>query len=121
MNPLFFAIISILLVAVSQFLFKKGVSELNTELQAYPSLVQKVVKAMFKPTIFGGLVLNGIAAFFWLLALSDLELSFIFPFLALNYILIPVGASILYNEKLTSNRVIGIFVICVGVLVIAFS
>ncbi|MEM9722683.1 MAG: hypothetical protein AAGA10_25680 [Bacteroidota bacterium] len=121
MNPIFYAVVSILLVATSQFLFKQGVSELSDELQEVPSIWQKAIKAMFKPTIFGGLALNGIAAFFWLLALSDLELSFIFPFLALNYILIPVGASILYKEELTSNRVIGIFVICAGVLVIAFS
>lgn len=120
MSPIFYAVISIVLVATSQFLFKKGVSGLSEDLKE-GTLIQKALRVFLKPSIAGGLGLNGLAAFFWLLALSSLELSYIFPFLALNYIIIPVGASIFYQEKLTRNRMIGIVVICIGVLVIAFS
>lgn len=121
MNPLFYALLSILLVACSQFLFKKGVDAFK----ATPVKKQKKWKDWFliflKRDIFLGLFLNGVAAFFWLLALSDLDLSYIFPFLALNYIIIPIGAAFLFQEKLSRLRVIGIVVICFGVLLIAYS
>jgi len=118
MSPIFYVILSIVLVATSQFLFKKGVSHSVSERS---SAMQKALAIFFQPAILGGLFLNGIAAFFWLLALSDLELSYIFPFLALNYIIVPLGASIFYKEEITRMRIFGIVVICIGVIVIAFS
>ena len=121
MNPLIYAFSSIILVAISQFSFKRGVNEINNQpKRTYPNKFRWLLSFIKKPIVFG-LFLNGIAAFLWLLALSDLELSYIFPFLALNYILIPVGAALLYREHLSRYRILGILIICGGVLIIAFS
>ena len=121
MNPIIYAFLSIVLVATSQFLFKKGVTEIGKTDKPYNNKLWGLIYKYAKKSIIIGLALNGVAAFFWLLALSDLELSYIFPFLALNYIIIPVGASFLYNERLSRIRMLGIMVICVGVLFVAFS
>lgn len=122
MNSIIYVIASILLVTVSQLLFKKGVSQLAG--QPKPpgqSRVRHLVGMVFQPMIFGGLFLNGLAAIFWLLALSRLELSYIFPFLSLNYILIPVGAALFLGEHLSRYRRIGIAIICGGIFLVALS
>ena len=121
MNPLFYVFISLLLVAGSQFLFKAGVLNLNAGQKEDQPFWLKWIMVFFKKNIILGLALNALAAVFWLLALSDLELSYVFPFLALNYVIVPVGASFLYHEKLSRTRITGIIIICIGVLCIAFS
>jgi len=121
MNPLLYVFISLSLVATSQFLFKKGVMELDFKENTRREILLKWMFVFFRKPILAGLFLNALAAVFWLLALSDLELSYVFPFLAINYVLVPVGAAILYKEKLTRTRIIGIIIIILGVLVIARS
>ena len=121
MNPFLYAFLSILLVAASQFLFKKGVMEVAKQEKPERPRWQSLFYAFFEKFIIAGLLLNAFAAVFWLLALSDLELSYVFPFLALNYVIIPIGSSVLYREKLTPKRLLGIGIICIGVLLIALS
>ena len=119
MNPIFYVIFSILLVTASQLLFKKGTVQYAR--QAPRTFAQRAVFMLLQEHIVAGVILNGIAAFFWLLALSSLELSFVFPFLSLNYILIPVLAKYFFRENLSKFRLIGIGVISIGIFLIALS
>ena len=121
MNPHIYLFLSILMVAASQFLFKKGVSNLSDRNSNAKKTIADYVKMVFEKHIFTGLALNGFAAVCWLLALSHLDLSYVFPYLSLNYILIPVGAYFLFREKLSLNKFIGIAIICGGIFLIALS
>ncbi|MEZ4826769.1 MAG: EamA family transporter [Bacteroidia bacterium] len=120
MNPHIYLFSSIILVTLSQFAFKKGVS-LPEDTSEDAGIIQKVIKMLFQRHIIAGLLLNGVAAVFWMLALSSMELSYVFPFLSLNYILVPIGARLIYNEKISNYRKIGIGIICAGIFLIAFS
>ncbi|MDX2286244.1 MAG: EamA family transporter [Bacteroidia bacterium] len=117
MISLVFLVTSIVLVAVSQLMLKQGVVVRERKGAAAGGML----KMLFEPWVFGGLALNGVAAGFWLIAISRLELSYAFPFLSLNYILIPLGASYFFKENISRYRMIGIGVICLGVIMIAFS
>ena len=123
MNPLYYIFLSIFFNTCSHLLFKKGVvtktDSGNGSLAT--NSATSIIGMLFHPPIFFGLVLSGLAAVFWLFALSHMDLSYVFPFLSLNYILIPVLASIFYKEKLSHARLAGIGIICVGVVLIAFS
>lgn len=118
MNPLLFVVASILLVAISQLLFKKGA----TGLQAlHAPLIRRIAGMLLQRHILLGLLLNALAAVCWLLALSRLELSFVFPFLSLNNILIPILAALFFQEKLSRTRLFGILCICIGIFLTALS
>ncbi|PSR13193.1 MAG: hypothetical protein DA408_00300 [Bacteroidetes bacterium] len=121
MNPLVYAVASISLILVSQILFKKGVLYLELRPDSSAGLLLRLWRMVFQKHIFSGLSLNVVAAGCWLLALSHLELSFVFPFLSLNYILIPVFSTILFHEQLSNYRLLGIGVICTGIFLIALS
>lgn len=109
------------MVAASQFLFKRGVGILAEMPEKENKGIVDYVKMVFQPHIFFGLALNGFAAVSWLLALSHLELSYVFPYLSLNYILIPIGAYFLFKEELSAKKFIGIAIICCGIFLIALS
>lgn len=120
MNTVFCLLLSIFFNTTSHFFFKKGVITANSDgLQLQRIMLIK--KYMSQPALWVGLLLNGIAAFFWLIALSLVDLSYAFPFLSLNYIFIPIGAVLLFQERLSTARVVGICVICIGLFLIAVS
>ena len=111
MNALPLAFVSVGLMAVSQLTFK-----------AASHRSQSGVTGMLRqPQVLGALGLNGIAAILWLLALSRLDLSYAAPLLCLNYLLVPVGAFVLFKEKVSRRRISAILVICTGVLICLFN
>ncbi len=58
---------------------------------------------------------------FWLLALSREELSFAYPFASLSYILMLIASWQLFRENISGMRLLGTFVICVGVVLTSLS
>ena len=72
------------------------------------------------------IVLLGIGAyviggFLWFYSLSLNELSFAYPFLSLNYILILFISILYFNESVNLIRWLGVSVICLGVIIISRS
>jgi drug/metabolite transporter (DMT)-like permease len=63
----------------------------------------------------------GIATALWLLALSDLNISYAFPLLSLNYPIVAFLARFCLKERVPASRWAAIAVICCGVILIAQS
>lgn len=64
---------------------------------------------------FGG------ATVLWLLALSGLNISYAFPLLSASYILVALLARLFLKENVSAMRWVSISVICLGVILIAWS
>jgi drug/metabolite transporter (DMT)-like permease len=73
------------------------------------------------PLVLLGLGLYGIGALAWIVVLSRLDLSLAYPFLALNFVLIPLVSQFVFAETIPVARWMGIAVICVGILLVARS
>jgi len=112
MPEILIAFASILMVAVSQLLFKSAMSD--TRRLAENRGIGKIV---FHPKIVLGLVLNLASALCWIVALRKLQISFLYPMLSINYLLVPLGAWWLFGERLSKRRCIAVCVICLGVFV----
>jgi multidrug transporter EmrE-like cation transporter len=63
----------------------------------------------------------GLSAFLWLVVLSRLDLSYAYPFLALNLVLITLVSWIVLGEMIPTLRWLGLGLICLGVVVVARS
>lgn len=117
------AFLSIGLMAVSQLVFKAASRQVAGNPAApMPVAAKGALMAMItQPRVVMALGLNGCAAICWLLALGQLDLSYAAPLLALNYLLVPAGAFILFRETISARRLVAIAVICTGVLMCLFS
>lgn len=73
------------------------------------------------PWVLGGLLLYGVGALAWIAVLSRLDLSYAYPFLALNFVLIAIVSRLFLGESVPWDRWLGIAVICVGILLVARS
>jgi small multidrug resistance pump len=103
-------VLSVVLIAVSQLLFKSAATATATGERSPRGFLSH-------PRILLGLALNGIAAACWIVALRKLEISYLYPILSVNYLLVPLGAHWCFGEKLGAQRLAAIGVICLGVFV----
>ena len=74
-----------------------------------------------EPLVLLGLACYVLAALAWIAALTRLDLSFAYPFLALNFVLVALSASLILGESIPLLRWVGIGVICAGILLVAQS
>lgn len=111
---------SILCGVAGQFSLKVGVSRLGAlTLGGARYLPTFVLGLLLNPLVFLGLSLYAVGAFLWMTVLSRVDLSFAYPFLALNFILVLSGSALFLHEPLPLNRLAGTALIVLGVLVIA--
>lgn len=107
---------SVLLGVCGQLSMKKGVSLLpEVSITSIPS----ILKTIFQPYVFCGLVLYGISAVIWLYVISKFPLSVAYPMLSMGYVLVMVLSCILFKEPLTVIKIVGALCICFGVFLIS--
>ncbi len=105
---------SIAFGAAGQILLKMGVNKLGS-IQLSMNGLLSILKNLY---IWIGLVLFGASFLLWLKILSKNDLSYVYPMVSLNYVIIIVASRFLFNEPLTANKVIGTVIIVAGVFLI---
>jgi Integral membrane protein DUF6. len=91
---------------------------LDISVAAIPSLIMRII---LSPYIIVGLAIYFGGVFFWLLALNRADLSYVYPFASLSYVLITRASWLLLNESVPPMRWIGLVIICIGVMLVARS
>ena len=68
------------------------------------------------PLLTGGVALQFVSVVLAVLVLRSLQLSQLMPFAALAYVLVPLGGSLAFKERLTTRFWIGAFLIALGIV-----
>ncbi|MCS7193109.1 MAG: multidrug resistance protein [Armatimonadetes bacterium] len=116
-DPLAQIIIATLLGGIGQALIKYGVT--NTE--AGSGLVSTAIRLMLSPGVIAGLCAYALSSVFYVMVVRAKGLSFAYPFVAANQIIVFLIAWLLFREAIPLLRVFGLVAICVGVMLIALS
>jgi drug/metabolite transporter (DMT)-like permease len=114
-------VVACVLTVIGEVLLKLGVARVGEQVGAF-SLDPQVLWATFTEwrVILGfALVFGG--ALFWLGVISRVQLSFAYPLLALNYLILLVPARFILNEPITFTRIVGAAIIVFGVIVITWG
>jgi multidrug transporter EmrE-like cation transporter len=112
---------SILLGAFGQLSMKKGMAELGAMSVGLSTLTGNIVKILSSPFVLLGLFLYVVSTFFWLAVLSRVELSYAYPMISVGYVVVFILSWLLLQERLPLIRIIGLALICIGVLVVSRS
>lgn len=108
-----FVAICVLVLAIGQLLFKAvslrleglGFNALYTDLHTM--------------VLFGAAAsLYAASTILWIQALRTLSLSGAYPFMALGFVIVPLGAAFFFNETLTIKYFLGLALLLTGLLVI---
>jgi multidrug transporter EmrE-like cation transporter len=71
--------------------------------------------------VLSGLAAAALAAVVWMLAIERLEVGFAYPFMALTFVLVPLGAKLIFSEPLPPLQVAGMIIIVIGVTISALA
>jgi drug/metabolite transporter (DMT)-like permease len=104
---LLFAVLGSVLAALGQVSFKQGANG-HVALGEFMNM-----------WIFVGLALYGAGTLLWILALSAIPLTVLYPFAALTYVLVNVLAVVLLGEHLTMRGLAGTALVLLGLFLVA--
>ncbi len=109
------------LTVVGEVLLKLGMNAVSARVGAF-SLDLRVLWATFTDwRVLLGFALVFGGALFWLGVISRVNLSFAYPLLALNYVLILIPSRFILGETITPSKLLGAVIVVIGVIVITWG
>jgi len=115
-------LLTVLLAVSGQIILKYGMQqfgEVNTKTVA--KVFQSYIKILMDPRIIVGLMFYAASALLWLFLLSKIELSYVYPFMGLAFILIMIASRMFFGEQIGLYRWLGSIMIFAGIIISAFS
>jgi len=110
-SQIFLTVSCVLAISIGQLLFKKVSININQG------------QDWFSVGIFGtfslAIFIYGLATLFWINILRNVPLNKAYGFMALSFVFVAIGSSLLFNETITFQLVVGICCIIFGLLLIS--
>jgi drug/metabolite transporter (DMT)-like permease len=113
-SGLFFVFLTVGLTVAGQLLVKHGMMQAGRAPADVRSLPWFILKALFLPANFFGLVCAFLAAFSWMAALTRCSLPFAYPFTSLSVVLVLALSSWLFGDRVPVQQWIGVGIVCFG-------
>ena len=123
MTPLSFGLVlfGVLLNATAQLCLKAGTNAVGHFAFTGANVLPVGLRLATQPFILAGLACYALSVVVWVMALSRVQVSVAYPMLSIGYVVNAFAARILFDEPVTSMRLAGIFVIVLGVYLVARS
>lgn len=107
---------------VGDILLAKGMKEMgDISAMSLRGILNTAYQALTNPKLIIGTTMLAIFFFLWLAVLSWEDLSVALPMQALNYVLVAFLAQFFLGEHVSPLRWAGIFLVCLGVMLITKS
>ncbi len=115
---LFCVALTIILTVYGQMVVKWQVSGLG---DLPPGLIDKIIfvlRQYLNPWVISALFAAFLASASWITAMTQLELSFAYPFMSLAFVLVLILSAAFLGEAFTLNKIVGTGVIIFGLVII---
>ena len=114
--------LTIIFTVYGQVVMKWRLENLHVKLPE--NIVEKLpvlIKLLFDPFIFSGIVFAFFASLSWMIAMTKFELSFAYPFMALNFVLVLILSLFFLGETFSFAKLFGVLLIFFGTIVLSRS
>jgi drug/metabolite transporter (DMT)-like permease len=74
---------------------------------------------LLNPWVLSAVAATFLAGVAWMLAMTKFEVSYAYPFMSLNYVLVLAASALLFQEALTGTKLAGTVLVVAGIVVIA--
>lgn len=81
--------------------------------------LQYVLGLLLSPWGMSAIIATFLAGVSWMLVLTKFEISYAFPFVSLNYLIVLLAGILFFSEDLNVTKVIGSLIVMAGILVLA--
>ena len=118
MNPYISILFTLLFTVYGQVILKWRMTGLKTEFpQDFIPKMVAFIKMLLDPFIFSGFASAFIASFFWMAAVSKLELTKAYPFMSLAPALVFLIGILFLGESFSWGKVVGLVLIVFGTII----
>lgn len=116
-----FILTGVLLNALAQLLLKAGTNAIGVIHLTAENWLSTGMKVATQLPILAGLSCYVISVLVWIVALSRVDVSIAYPMISIGYIVNAIGAWYFLGEVISTQRILAIGVIVVGVIVLMRS
>ena len=109
-----YILISVAFNVAGQSVLKAGVNKIGKLGFSFDN----IVKAFSSWLVIGGLALYVISSVFWILALSNKDLSYAYPMLSIGYLAVVFISWSFLGEELSAVRLFGVTFIAFGIFLV---
>ena len=111
---------SVTLNALAQVFLKLGMgtAELPAQWTAGEAF-RLVLWAALNPWIVAGLASYALSILVWMYVLAYNEVSYAYPFLSIGFVLVTMMGWWIFDDSLSLQRILGISLICLGVVMVS--
>lgn len=123
MNPIIFKIvlvIDILMGSIAQILLKVGMKNNNINMN-FGNIIKNLVRIYLNKFVIMGSIIYGTSMILWIAVLSKIELSYAYPMVSMNFVIVAILSKILFKEHVSRTRWISIIIIVFGVALLSAS
>lgn len=110
---------TIVFTVYGQLILRHQIGDVS-EVPAGTGLIRFLLELVFtRPLIISGLAAAFVASLCWMATLTRFELSFAYPFMALNFVIVVFVAVAAFGETVNASKIIGLLIVCSGLVVVA--
>lgn len=113
-----FLLIAITLGAFGQIALKHGMKQYGP-LGHGGAMLGNLFQAVITPYVLLGLALYAVSSCFWLVVLSSWNLSYAYPMIATNYLLVVLLSRLFFKESVLPLQWLGIVLMVGGLILVA--
>ena len=108
---------TLLLTVLGQLLLKWQVNTFEPFPSDWPGRLQYLFNAYTNIWVISALACAFLASVTWMLALTQFELSYAYPFMSLAFLIVVVLGIMMFGEALTMYKIIGMTLVIAGLII----
>lgn len=119
MGGFLYIALTIALTVYGQIAIKMQVAQAGPLPDAGGDKLLFLIRLLLNPWVISAFGAAFLASVTWMGAMSKFQLSFAYPFMSLNFVIVLLLGAWLFNEPLSIIRIAGVALICLGTFVAA--
>ena len=112
-----YVFLTVLLTVYGQLVIKWQVLAAGAFPEAPGEKMLFLARLLINPWIVSALAAALAAAVTWMAAMTKLDLSHAYPFLSTVFVLVPVASVLMFNEPVTTPKIVGLALIVAGIAI----
>jgi len=120
MKNIILILFSVSLNASAQILMRKGMLQIG-EVSFSSSPLNTLSQMASNVFLWFSIACYGLSILIWIIVLSRVEVSFAYAFSSLGYVLVTVMSMFILREHISTMRIIGVSIVCFGIILISRS
>ncbi len=110
--------LSSICVVSGHLLIKAGLNASATSHVMASSFGGRILHIIIQPEVITGLMIYMFGTACWMAAVSQKEISFLYPLSSVNYVLVVAASALLFAESISKRRASGVLLIVIGMILL---